>query len=146
MSAKCRFAQACCLNEPSSSQSSLATSTVPEGGADRLVMKRLARTFQPGEDRLAGLETVEGELTGAPVLKVANAFLECQVRSRWREREVGQCKQCPVQVVGLNETLHEPEMSHRPRFLLVIFSGGQQDGGWRSLAGICQCAVWEGCE
>ena len=47
-----------------------ALSTVPEGGADRLVMKKLARSFQPGEDRLAGLETVEGKLTGAPVLKV----------------------------------------------------------------------------
>lgn len=58
-----------------------AISTLPEGGPDRLVMKRLARSFQPGEDRLAGLETIEGELTGAPILKVANAFLECQVRS-----------------------------------------------------------------
>ena len=56
-----------------------AISTVPEGGADRLVMKRLARSFLPGEDRLAGLETIEGEVTGAPVLKCANASLECQV-------------------------------------------------------------------
>ena len=47
-----------------------AISTVPEGGGDRLVMKKLARSFQPGEDRLAGLETIEGKLTGAPVLKV----------------------------------------------------------------------------
>ena len=47
-----------------------AVSTVPEGGADRLIMKRLARSFQPGEDRLSGLETVPGELTGAPILKV----------------------------------------------------------------------------
>jgi flavin reductase (DIM6/NTAB) family NADH-FMN oxidoreductase RutF len=47
-----------------------AVSTIPEGGADRLVMKKLARSFQPGEDRLAGLETIEGEVTGAPILKV----------------------------------------------------------------------------
>ncbi|GAX73888.1 hypothetical protein CEUSTIGMA_g1338.t1 [Chlamydomonas eustigma] len=59
-----------------------AVSTIPEGGADRLVMKKLARSFQPGEDRLAGLETIEGEVTGAPILKVANASLECQVVSR----------------------------------------------------------------
>jgi hypothetical protein len=42
---------------------------VPEG-QDKVVMRRLARPFAPGEDRLAGLETSPAPITGAPVLKV----------------------------------------------------------------------------
>lgn len=49
--------------------SKFAMSMVPEG-KDKVVMKKLARPFAPGEDRLAGLETLPGEVTGAPVLKV----------------------------------------------------------------------------
>ncbi len=86
-----------------------AVSMVPEG-QDRVVMKSLARSFAPDEDRLASLDITEGPLTGAAVLKVraghkaavdalplgeptvrvaacwcaqdANAFLECKVVSR----------------------------------------------------------------
>lgn len=56
-------------------------SMVPEG-ADRTVMRRLARPFAPDEDRLAGLETAPAPLTGAALLKDANAYMECKVVSR----------------------------------------------------------------
>lgn len=59
-----------------------AISMIPEGGPDKLVMRKLARPFLPGEDRLEGLETIPGELSEAPILKVANASMECQVVSR----------------------------------------------------------------
>jgi len=58
-----------------------AISMVPEGG-ERRVMRQLARPFAPGEDRLAGLEFSKGEFSGAPLLKDANAHMECQVASR----------------------------------------------------------------
>lgn len=46
-----------------------AISTVPEG-TEKTIMRQLARPFAPGEDRLAGLEVVAGELSDAPLLKV----------------------------------------------------------------------------
>lgn len=47
-------------------------SMVPEG-ADKKVMKALARKFQPDEDRLAGLDTEPAPLTGAAIIKVGPA-------------------------------------------------------------------------
>ena len=45
-------------------------------------MKKLARSFEPGEDRLAGFEVIVREVSGAPVLSKANAFMEIQFVSR----------------------------------------------------------------
>jgi len=61
--------------------SQFVISTVPEK-QERMIMRSLARSFAPGDDRLAGLETIPGEITGAPVLKLANAYMECTVVSR----------------------------------------------------------------
>lgn len=58
-----------------------ALSMVAEG-RDRGVMKRLARPFGPGEDRLAGIETVPSDMLALPVLKDANSYMECQVVTR----------------------------------------------------------------
>ncbi|KAG2496624.1 hypothetical protein HYH03_005445 [Edaphochlamys debaryana] len=51
-------------------------------GREKAAMKRLSRPFGPGEDRLAGLDTVPSPGLGFPVLKDANAVLECAVTSR----------------------------------------------------------------
>lgn len=58
-----------------------AISTVAEG-KEKVVMRRLARPFAPGEDRLAGLATRPSKNEGIPVLEDANAHMECQVVSR----------------------------------------------------------------
>lgn len=58
-----------------------AVSMVAEG-RDRPVMKRLTKPFSPGEDRLAGLDTISSPTLGFPVLKDANSWMECTVTSR----------------------------------------------------------------
>ncbi|GLC37163.1 hypothetical protein PLESTB_000986800 [Pleodorina starrii] len=58
-----------------------AVSMVGEG-REKPVMKALTRPFSPGEDRLAGLETIPSPQLGAPILKTANSFMECAVVSR----------------------------------------------------------------
>lgn len=44
-------------------------------------MKQFLKPFSPGEDRFAGIETDSAE-NGAPILKSAIAYLECQVQTR----------------------------------------------------------------
>ena len=57
-------------------------------GKEKGVLKRLARSFKPGEDRLAGLATLPlppataDASPGLPILADANAYLECCVTSR----------------------------------------------------------------
>ncbi|GLI66193.1 hypothetical protein VaNZ11_009958 [Volvox africanus] len=58
-----------------------AVSMVAEG-RERPIMKALSRPFSPGEDRLAGLDTVPSPHLGVPLLKTANSFLECSVVTR----------------------------------------------------------------
>ncbi|MEW5312660.1 MAG: hypothetical protein WDW38_004276 [Sanguina aurantia] len=66
-----------------SANNRFTVSMIPEG-RDRGVMKRLARTFAPGEDRLAGLDLLPESETGTSgaVLKDANSYIECEVVSR----------------------------------------------------------------
>lgn len=45
-------------------------------------MKALTKSFQPGQDRLEGLDTMESPTTGCKVLKDANSYVECSVKSR----------------------------------------------------------------
>ncbi len=54
-------------------------SMVPEG-KDKMIMRRLARPFKPGEDRLEGLETTPAPLTGAAILKVRP---DCRIFPGW---------------------------------------------------------------
>ncbi|GBF88523.1 hypothetical protein Rsub_01238 [Raphidocelis subcapitata] len=51
-------------------------------GRYKSAMKVLTKPFQPGQDRLAGLETRESEASGCPVLAEASAHLDCEVVSR----------------------------------------------------------------
>mmetsp|Transcript_74639 Transcript_74639/g.241344 ORF Transcript_74639/g.241344 Transcript_74639/m.241344 type:complete len:1505 (+) Transcript_74639:47-4561(+) len=52
-----------------------------EEGRSLGVMKHFLQKFQPGQDRLAGVEVFPAG-NGAPVLKEAHAFMECKVMSR----------------------------------------------------------------
>lgn len=60
---------------------SFSISIVPEG-LERPVMRALARPFAPGDERLAALDTTASPNTGCPLLKGANATLDCQVEQR----------------------------------------------------------------
>lgn len=40
-------------------------------------MKQMLRPFKPAEDRFEGVEHTESEVSGAPILKDAAAYLEC---------------------------------------------------------------------
>jgi flavin reductase (DIM6/NTAB) family NADH-FMN oxidoreductase RutF len=51
-------------------------------GKDKAVMKQMLKPFKPAEDRFAGMEVLESEVTGAAVIPEAAAFLECSVASR----------------------------------------------------------------
>ena len=52
-------------------------------GKDKAVMKQMLKPFKPAEDRFAGMEVLESEVTGAAVIPEAAAFLECSVASHW---------------------------------------------------------------
>lgn len=51
-------------------------------GKYKNTMKVLSTPFQPGQDRLGGLQTKESEASGCPVLVDAAAHLDCEVVSR----------------------------------------------------------------
>jgi len=61
--------------------SKFGLSVLAEGNS-KDVMKQLLKPFKPGEDRFTGLETIEGESTGLPVIPGAAAYIECSVESR----------------------------------------------------------------
>lgn len=42
----------------------------------------MSTPHQPGEDRLEGIEIFDSEVSGAPILKAANAYMDCEVISR----------------------------------------------------------------
>eukprot|EP00877_Chromochloris_zofingiensis_P001128 jgi/Chrzof1/11015/Cz05g20140.t1 len=56
-------------------------SMLPEG-ADKKILKVMSTPHQPGEDRLEGIEIFDSEVSGAPILKAANAYMDCEVISR----------------------------------------------------------------
>lgn len=41
-------------------------------------MKQMLKPFKPGEDRFAGMDVLESEATGAPIIPDAAAYLECR--------------------------------------------------------------------
>lgn len=51
-------------------------------GKEKGAMKSMLRPFKPGQDRFEGVEVMESEATGAPILPDAAAYLECKVASR----------------------------------------------------------------
>ncbi len=45
-------------------------------------MKHLFKSFKPGEDRFAGLDCTESEVSGCKILKDGAAYLECIMRDK----------------------------------------------------------------
>lgn len=50
-------------------------------GNHQPLMKHFLKSFAPGEDRFAGIETIEGN-NGCPIIKDSLAYIECRVENR----------------------------------------------------------------